>query len=115
MTSIEIEDREDKHSGHGQNTRYGALGPEVHLQAPHNKYWDDSDGKVGGHADDSIGNCRSDHHIGVRAVSRLILVPVIGGRAALKHHHKEEAEAVRCDDGDSDVYNPFIHPLGHDA
>jgi hypothetical protein len=106
-------DRKDEHCGHGQNTCYSTLGPEVHLEAPHNKYWDDSDGKVGSHADDTIGSCRSDHHIGVRAVSRLIVVPVIGGRVALKNHYKKEAKAVRCDDGDGDVDDPFVQLLNH--
>jgi hypothetical protein len=43
------------------------------------------------------------------------MVPVIGGRLALKHYYKEEAEAVCCDDGDGDVDNPLMQSLDHNT
>ena len=106
--------REDKHCGHGQNTRYSTLGSEVHLQVAHNKYWNDSDSEIRSHANDTIGSCSSDHHTRI-AVSRLIFVPVIGSRMALKYHYKEEAEAVCCDDSDGDIDDPFVQPLDNDS
>ena len=118
MTSIEIEDREDKHSGHGQNTCYRKLRPSVHLQVSHYKYWDDSDGKVGSHADDTIGNWRSDYEIRVATMSlgsiAKVLFPVEGWGKTLKHHYEEEEQAVSYADRHRDIDNPLVHLLEHD-